>query len=71
MSPCHQLTEAYVFFYSPEKPMGLVMVNTIISIKTVSLSHSALMRTVMNFTLNCACEAQDLTVSTKSQVKAL
>ena len=48
MSICHQLTEAYVFLYGSEKPMGLVMVNTITSIRTVSLSHSAVMLTVIN-----------------------
>ena len=71
MSLCHELTEAYVFFYGSEEPIGLVMVNTITSIRTVSLSHSALTLTVINFTLNSECEAAELTVSNESQVKAL
>lgn len=63
MSLCHQLTEAYVFFYGSEKPMGLVKVKKITSIRTVSLSHSALMLTMIHFTLNSECEGKDLTVS--------
>lgn len=63
MSPCHWLTEAYVFFYGSEKPIDLVMVNTITSIRTVSLSHSVLMLPVINVTLNSEREAKDLTVS--------
>ncbi len=63
MSLCHQLTEAYVFLYCPEKPMDVVMVNTITSIGTVGLSHSASMLTVINLTWNSKCEAKDRTVS--------
>ena len=57
MSQCLQLTEAYVFFYGSGKPVGQIMVNTITGFRTPSLSHSALMRIVVNFTLNCKCEA--------------
>lgn len=51
-----------------QKPIGLVMVNTITRIRTVSLSHYALILAVMNLTLNRECKAKYLTVSIYSQV---
>lgn len=60
MSLCHQWTEAYVFLRSSRKPMCLVMVNTITGIRTVILSHSPLMLIVINSSVNCECDTEEL-----------